>query len=87
MEKVMMMNNKVLVKKIENENKTAAGIILTKESDERYVKVKVVQTTDEQIDIRLGDIALVDKYKLVEVNVDGATHICNEEDIVAIIME
>lgn len=87
MKKITMMNKKVLIKKIENENKTSAGIILTKESDERFIKADVVCVPDDDLTVRETDIVLVDKYKLVEVKIEGATHICDLSDIVAIIEE
>lgn len=82
-----MLNNKVLIKKIEIENKTSSGIILTKESEERFIRGLVVECPCDIKDIKKGDVVLIDKYKLVEVKIDEATHICDNNDIAAILEE
>lgn len=45
-----VLNNKILLTKIEEENKTKSGIILTTENKDRITKFKVVQTTEITID-------------------------------------
>lgn len=82
-----MLNKKILINKIEMENKTSGGIILTKPTDERYVQAKVVELDSEIKDVHKGDVILVDKYKIAEVKIEGASHFCDIQDVVAIIGE
>lgn len=87
-------NDRVLVKADEAEEKTAGGLILTSESKEKPVTGKVVAVGEGALDsdgkripmpVKVGDKVLYGKYGGTEVNVEGEDYlILNANDIYAV---
>lgn len=76
-----MLNNKVLLKKIEVENKTVSGIILTSQNEQRYCMYEVLEK-DENIDcLNVGDKVLADRMKMTK---HDDTFICAVEDVIGV---
>lgn len=50
-------NDKILIRKIEQEQKTAGGIILTQKQD-RFARAEVVAVSDQVRDITVGNIVV-----------------------------
>jgi chaperonin GroES len=92
--KIRPLQDRVLVKRIDEEAKTKGGIIIPDTAKEKPQEGKVVAvgkgkvTEDgklQPLDVKKGDRVLFNKYSGSEVNVDGEEHlIMREEDILAI---
>ncbi len=79
----------LLVKRVEAEQETASGIILTEANKEKPQKGEVIavgaakEGKDSQV--KVGDTVLFKKYGPTEVNVDGEELlILEEEDLLAV---
>ena len=93
--KIQPLGQRVLVKRIESEEKTAGGIYLPDTAKEKPTEAKVVALgtggRDEDgklidFSVNVGDVVLISKYGGTEVNIDGEENlILYESDILAII--
>ncbi|HYQ59584.1 MAG TPA: co-chaperone GroES [Desulfatiglandales bacterium] len=93
--KVKPLNDRVLVLRIGEEEKTVGGIIIPDTAKEKPQEGKVVavgpgKVNDEgkkiALDVKAGDKILFGKYSGTEIKIDGVEHlIMREEDILAII--
>jgi len=85
----------VLVKRMEEETKTAAGIIIPDSNKEKPAQGKVIavgtgyRSEDGKVrplDVKAGDTVLFGKYSGSEVKVDGSEYlIMKEDDILGVI--
>jgi chaperonin GroES len=92
--KIRPLQDRILVKRIDEEAKTKGGIIIPDTAKEKPQEGKVVAvgkgkvTEDgklQPLDVKKGDRVLFNKYSGTEVNVDGEEHlIIREEDVLAI---
>ena len=93
--KIRPLGDKVLVQRVEAENKTAGGIVLPDTAKEKPQKGKVVsvgngKTLDDgskqQMQVKKGDVVLFTNYAGTEVKIDGKEYlIMSESDIMAVI--
>jgi chaperonin GroES len=93
--KIRPLGDKVLVQRVEAENKTAGGIVLPDTAKEKPQKGKVVSVGDGKIlddgslqkpQVKKGDIVLFTSYAGTEVKIDGKEYlIMSESDIMAVI--
>jgi len=93
--KVKPLHDRVIVKRIEEEEKTKGGIIIPDTAKEKPVEGKVLAVGDGKIledgkraplEVKKGDRVLFGKYAGTEINIDGEEHIImREDDIVAIV--
>ena len=93
--KIKPLHDRVLVKRIEEEQKTKGGIIIPETAKEKPVEAEVIavgkgRRTDEgklvALDVKVGDRILFAKYSGNEIKLDGEEHlILNESDVLAII--
>jgi len=93
--KIRPLQDRVIVKRIEEEEKTKGGIIIPDTAKEKPQEGKVVavgkgkMTEDGKViplDVKAGDRILFGKYAGTEVKIDGEEHlIMREEDILGII--
>mgnify|MGYP000966394806 CR=1 FL=1 len=89
------LNDRVLVKRLESEEKTAGGLFIPDAAKEKPSKGEVIacgpgKLNDKgerfAISVKPGDIVLFAKYAGTEIKVNGADHIImREEDILAIL--
>ena len=89
------LQDRVLVRRAEEETKSAGGIILTGSAQEKPSEGEVVAVgngkklgngSTQSMDVRVGDIVLFGKYSGSEVKVNGETLlIMREDDIMGII--
>ena len=89
------LNDRVLVQRLESEEKTAGGIIIPDTAKEKPMEGKVVAVgagaRDEQgkvqpLDVKAGDSILFGKWSGTEVKIDGQDYlIMKESDIMGII--
>ena len=92
--KIRPLQDRILVKRIEEEEKTKGGIIIPDTAKEKPSEGKVVAVGKGKVlddgklhplEIKKGDRVLFNKYSGTEVNVDGEEHlIIREEDVLAI---
>jgi chaperonin GroES len=93
--KVKPLNDRVLVLRTGEEEKTSGGIIIPDTAKEKPQEGKVVavgpgKVNDEgkkvALDVKAGDKILFGKYSGTEIKIDGVEHlIMREDDILAII--
>ena len=93
--KVKPLNDRVLVLRIGEEEKTTGGIIIPDTAKEKPQEGKVIavgpgKVNDEgkkiTLDVKAGDKVLFGKYSGNEIKIDGVEHlIMREDDILAII--
>lgn len=92
--KLKPLNDRVLVKRLEMEEKTAGGIIIPDTAKEKPQKGKVVAAGPGKVDddgklikmsVKKGDVVLFSKYAGNEIKIDGEEHlIMREDDILAV---
>ena len=89
------LHDRVIVKRVKEEEKTKGGIIIPDTAKEKPVEGKVIavgngKITDDgkvrKLEVKAGDRVLFGKYSGTEVKIDGEEYfILREEDIVGII--
>ena len=89
------LNDRVLVKRLESEEKTAGGLFIPDSAKEKPAKGEVVacgpgkrNEKGERVamEVKVGDVVLFAKYAGTEIKVDGVDHIImREDDILAIL--
>ena len=93
--KVIPLNDKILVKRLEAEDKTAGGILLPDTAKEKPRQGKVLSLGDGKLlengkraafQVKEGDRVLFSSYAGNEIKVDGEEYlIMSEDDILAVI--
>jgi chaperonin GroES len=93
--KIRPLQDRVIVKRLEEEGKTKGGIIIPDTAKEKPVEGIVVavgkgKTAEDgkliKLDVKAGDKILFGKYGGTEVKIDGVEHlIMREDDILGII--
>ena len=88
-------NDRVLVKLLESEERTASGLYIPDTAKEKPSKGEVVAVGPGKhaddgklvpMTVKVGDMVLFNKYAGTEVKIDGAEHlVMREDDILAII--
>jgi chaperonin GroES len=93
--KIRPLQDRILVKRVEAEEKTASGIIIPDNAKEKPMEGEVIAIGNGRIlengertnlDVKVGDRVLFSKYAGSEVKVNGQEHlILREEDILGVI--
>ena len=93
--KVRPLHDRIIVKRLEEEEKTKGGIIIPDTAKEKPIEGKVIAVGDGKIkedgkkiplDVKKGDRVLFAKYGGTEIKIDGEEHLMmREDDILAII--
>ena len=93
--KVRPLNDRILVKRLEEEETTKGGIIIPDSAKEKPAEGEVVavgkgKVNDKgdriKLDVKVGDRVLFSKYGGTDVKLDGEDHlIMREDDILAIV--
>jgi chaperonin GroES len=93
--KIRPLQDRVIVKRLEEEEKTKGGIIIPDTAKEKPQEGKVIavgkgkMTEDGKLiplDVKVGDKILFGKYSGTEVKIEGDEHlIMREEDILGVI--
>jgi chaperonin GroES len=88
------LNDRVLVLRLDAEQKTAGGIIIPDTAKEKPQEAKVVAVgpgairddgTRTPLEVKPGDRILISKYAGTEIKIDGVEHIfMRESDILAV---
>jgi len=94
--KVKPLNDRVLVVRVEEEQKTKGGIIIPDTAKEKPMEGEVVAVgsgkRDEKgkrvpLDIKAGDRVLFSKYAGTEIKIDGVEHLFMREDDILGVLE
>lgn len=93
--KIRPLHDRVIVKRLEGEEKTAGGLYIPDSAKEKPVSGQVIAVgagkKDKQgkacpMDVKSGDKVLFSKYSGTDVKIDGEEHlIMREEDILAVV--
>ena len=93
--KVRPLNDRILVKRLEEEQMTKGGIIIPDSAKEKPAEGEVIAVGKGKIndkgdrikmDVKVGDLVLFSKYGGTDVKLDGVDHlIMREDDILAIV--
>ncbi len=89
------LNDRVLVKRLESEERTAGGLYIPDTAKEKPSKGEIVAVgagkraedgTLMPMTVKAGDLVLFNKYAGTEIKLDGVEHlVMREDDILAII--
>ncbi|ACD22810.1 MULTISPECIES: co-chaperone GroES [Clostridium] len=92
--RIKPLGNRVVIKKLEAEEKTKSGIVLTGSAKEVPQEAEVVAVgpgsivdgTKIEMEVKVGDKVLYSKYSGTEVKLDGEEYmILKQDDILAIV--
>lgn len=89
------LQDRIIVKRVEEEAKTAGGLFIPETAKEKPQRGKIVaagngkKTEDGKVmplDVKIGDVVLFGKYAGTEVKVDGEDYLMmREDDILAVV--
>jgi chaperonin GroES len=95
MTKIKPLQDRIVIKRIEEEEKTKGGIIIPDSAKEKPQEGRVVAIGDGKtletgkkapLTVKPGDKILFGKYSGTEIKIDGVEHlIMREEDVLAIV--
>src|SRR5690606_14141130 len=94
--KVQPLHDRILVKRVEEEQKTKGGIIIPDTAKEKPQEGKVIAVGKgrvlddgkvQELAVKKGDKILFSKYAGTEIQLDGEEHIIIREDDVLAILE
>jgi len=95
MKKFRPLQDRLLVKRVAEENKTKGGIIIPDSAKEKPLEGKVISCGNGKVqedgkvrplDIKAGDTILFSKYAGTEIKIEGEDHlILREEDVLGIV--
>ncbi len=93
--KIRPLADKVLVERVEAENKTAGGIVLPDTAKEKPQRGKIISVgegkilddgTRKEMQVKKGNLVLFTSYAGTEIKIDGKEYlIMDESDIMAVI--
>ena len=93
--KIRPLQDRVIVKRVEEEEKTKGGIIIPETAKEKPMEGKIIAVGKGKaledgkihpLDVKAGDRVLFGKYAGTEVKIDGEEHlIMREDDILGVI--
>ncbi len=94
--KVKPLHDRIIVKRLEEEEKTKGGIIIPDSAKEKPIEGKVIAVGGGKIkkdgkkipmELKKGDRVLFAKYGGTEIKIDGEEHLMMREDDVLAIIE
>ncbi len=93
--KVRPLHNRLIVKRIDEDEKTGGGIIIPDTAKEKPQEGKIIAVGKGKVsedgkltplDVKKGDKILFSKYAGTEVNIDGEEHlIIREDDVLGVV--
>jgi chaperonin GroES len=93
--KIRPLGDRILVKRIEEEEMTKGGIIIPDSVKEKPQEAKVIAVGKgrirddgrvQKLDVKKGDCVLLGKYAGTEVKIDGEEHlIIREDDVLGVV--
>ncbi|MFZ0135151.1 MAG: co-chaperone GroES [Desulfobacterales bacterium] len=94
--KIKPMNDRVLVLRVEQEQKTAGGLIIPDTAKEKPQEGKVMAVGTGKLgdngkrtalEVKVGDRVLFSKYAGTEIKIDGVEHVFMKEDDILGVLE
>jgi chaperonin GroES len=95
--KIKPLQDRIIIKRMEGEEKTKGGIIIPDSAKEKPMEGKVIAVGPGKLnekgtrvapEVKAGDIILFGKYAGTEIKIDGEEHlILREDDIMGIIVK
>ncbi len=94
--RIKPLHDRIIVKRLEEEEKTKGGIIIPDTAKEKPIEGKVIAVGDGKIkedgtkipmEVKKGDRILFAKYAGTEVKIEGEEHLMMKEDDVLAIIE
>lgn len=95
--KIKPLHDRILVKRLEEDEKTKGGIIIPDSAKEKPMEGEVIAVGAGKVgddgkritlDVKVGDRVLYNKYGGTEVKIEGEEHlIMREEDVLGIIVK
>jgi chaperonin GroES len=95
MTKIRPLQDRLIVKRVQEEEKTKGGIIIPDTAKEKPIEGKVIAAGNGKVledgkvrplDVKAGDRILFSKYAGTEIKIDGEEHlIMREDDILGVI--
>ena len=94
--KIKPLHDRIILKRLEEEEKTKGGIIIPDTAKEKPIEGKVIAVGDGKVkedgtklpmELKVGDRVLFAKYAGTEVKIDGEEHLMMKEDDVLAIIE
>lgn len=92
--KIRPLQDRIVVKRLEGDNKTKGGIIIPDTAKEKPIEGKVVAVGNGKVlkdgkvrplEVRVGDVVLFGKYSGTEIKLDGEEHVLiREDDVLAV---
>jgi chaperonin GroES len=93
--KIRPLHDRILIKRLDEETKTAGGLFIPDAAKEKPIQAKVVAVGSGKrdkdgkihpLEVKAGDKVLFSKYSGTEVKIDGEEHlILREDDLLAIL--
>jgi chaperonin GroES len=93
--KIRPLQDRIIVRRVQEEEKTKGGIIIPDTAKEKPIEGKVIAAGNGKVledgkvrplDVKAGDRILFSKYAGTEIKIDGEEHlIMREEDILGVI--
>ena len=95
--KIRPLQDRIIIKRVEGEEKTKGGIIIPDSAKEKPMEGKVIAVGPGKLnekgtrvapEVKAGDTILFGKYAGTEIKIDGEEHlILREDDIMGIILK
>ena len=95
--KIRPLGDRILVKRLEQEQKTKGGIIIPDSAQEKPQEAEIVAVGDgrvledgskRRLELKVGEKILFTKYSGTEIKLDGTEHlILKEEDVLGVIQK
>ena len=95
--KIRSLHDRILIKRLEEEDKCTGGIIIPDTAKEKPIQGKIIAVGKDKIlkngdvippDVKKGDKVLFGKYAGTEVKIDGQEHLLmREDDILAVVQK
>ena len=95
--KIRPLHDRILIKRLQEEDKSTGGIIIPDTAKEKPIQGKVIAVGKGKImkngdvillDVKKGDKVLFGKYAGTEVKIDGEEHLLmREDDILAVVQK
>ena len=94
--KIRPLQDRILVKRLETEEKTVGGIIIPDNAKEKPMEGKIIAVgngkkldngTMHKPDVKVGDTVLFSKYAGSEVKIDNIEHLVMKEDDILGVLE
>ena len=74
------LNKNILVKRVEEEEKTSSGIIIPDSAKEKPSVAEVIAVSDTIKEVKTGDRVVFSKYGGTEISLDGTDYLVLEVD-------